>query len=219
MTSFSTAGRSYHVKFAPPKSYKGGAASVANMIDDETGEALMQRPDDTSAVPLPPPVAGFPGGVLSGVCQALVKRLSEYHSMTTPILEHYAPKGIVTKIDGNMDKKGVWAQIEKVSHCAVHMSVCSLYSVYMPTGSPCKPCLSSCRTRTDTNRHEPNRIAGALMMRVATARASRGCGAAAGSQVCPWRTLRAANSPAGKQTPPLAGANQALGIATCCHAT
>lgn len=88
-----SSGRSYHVKFAPPKSYKGGAASVANMIDDETGEALMQRPDDTSA--------------------ALVKRLSEYHGMTTPILEHYAPKGIVTKIDGNMDKKGVWAQIEK----------------------------------------------------------------------------------------------------------
>jgi adenylate kinase len=53
-------GRSYHVKFNPPK--------VAD-IDDQTGEALMQRADDTK--------------------EALVKRLNEYHTQTTPILEFY----------------------------------------------------------------------------------------------------------------------------------
>ena len=41
-------GRSYHVKFAPPKSYDGSSAPTAeNMLDDETGEALYQRADDT----------------------------------------------------------------------------------------------------------------------------------------------------------------------------
>merc|ERR1712046_319372 len=41
-------GRSYHVKFAPPKSYDGQSPpSTQNMLDDETGEPLFQRPDDT----------------------------------------------------------------------------------------------------------------------------------------------------------------------------
>ena len=41
-------GRSYHVKFAPPKSLPDGEApSEANMLDDETNEPLMQRADDT----------------------------------------------------------------------------------------------------------------------------------------------------------------------------
>merc|ERR1711871_37208 len=57
-------GRSYHVKNAPPKSFTGGVPTTANMLDDETGEPLMQRPDDTAA--------------------ALVKRLEEYHKQTTP---------------------------------------------------------------------------------------------------------------------------------------
>ena len=38
--------------------------------DDETGESLMQRPDDTSA--------------------ALVSRLEEYHGKTTPVFDHYS---------------------------------------------------------------------------------------------------------------------------------
>merc|ERR1719198_1759516 len=72
-------GRSYHVKFNPPKSLGGRAPSASTMLDDETGEALMQRPDDTA--------------------EALVKRLSEYHNMTTPILERYSK--IHAKIDAN----------------------------------------------------------------------------------------------------------------------
>ena len=73
-------GRSYHTKSAPPKSLKesaptsptprgpligsvsfpqpGATPSARNMLDDETGEALMQRPDDTAVVatrtPSPP---------------------------------------------------------------------------------------------------------------------------------------------------------------------
>jgi adenylate kinase family enzyme len=43
------------------------------MRDDETGDALMQRPDDTA--------------------EALVKRLQGYHAETVPVLEHYRPKG------------------------------------------------------------------------------------------------------------------------------
>merc|ERR1719493_6861 len=62
-----SSGRSYHVKFNPPKSYDGTSEpSVENMRDDETSEPLMQRPDDTK--------------------DALPKRLEAYHSDTVPIL-------------------------------------------------------------------------------------------------------------------------------------
>ena len=54
-------GRSYHVKFNPPK---------VDGIDDITGEPLMQRKDDTA--------------------EALKSRLNGYHTMTTPILGYYA---------------------------------------------------------------------------------------------------------------------------------
>lgn len=76
-----TTGRSYHVKFNPPKSYTGGAPSTANMLDDETNEPLYQRGDDTAA--------------------ALVNRLNGYHSLTTPILDHYADAGIVKTVNAN----------------------------------------------------------------------------------------------------------------------
>merc|ERR1719252_117418 len=63
-------GRSYHTKFAPPKSYDGvSAPSTENMKDDETGDALMQRADDNE--------------------DALKKRLQQYHDQTIPILKHY----------------------------------------------------------------------------------------------------------------------------------
>ena len=49
------------------------------MLDDETGQPLMQRKDDTE--------------------EALKSRLEAYHSQTVPILAHYGPAGIVTKVD------------------------------------------------------------------------------------------------------------------------
>ena len=87
-------GRSYHVKFAPPASLPAGATpSVGNMKDNETGEALMQRPDDTS--------------------EALVKRMAGYHAETVPVLEHYKPSGIVSYANSNQAFGKVWAEVEQ----------------------------------------------------------------------------------------------------------
>jgi adenylate kinase len=88
-------GRSYHVKFAPPKSLSEGDAPTAeNMLDDETSEPLMQRADDTE--------------------EALAKRLEGYHAQTVPILAHYEPTGVVNRIDANTDPKKVWELVEAV---------------------------------------------------------------------------------------------------------
>ena len=88
-------GRSYHVKFAPPKSLEeGNTPSVITMLDDETGEALMQRADDTE--------------------EALAKRLEGYHSQTVPILAHYEPAGVVNRVDANKDPKKVWEAVQGI---------------------------------------------------------------------------------------------------------
>ena len=88
-------GRSYHVKFAAPKSLAAGATpSVETMLDDETGEPLMQRADDTE--------------------EALGKRLKGYHEQTVPILDHYAPAGVVSRVNANVPPADVWTSIEKV---------------------------------------------------------------------------------------------------------
>mmetsp|Transcript_19968 Transcript_19968/g.55588 ORF Transcript_19968/g.55588 Transcript_19968/m.55588 type:complete len:414 (-) Transcript_19968:434-1675(-) len=87
-------GRSYHVKYAPPKSMKkdaSGAPIPESMTDDATGEPLMQRKDDTA--------------------KALTKRLAGYHGETVPILKHYQPNGIVKGVNANQGMDGVWAEI------------------------------------------------------------------------------------------------------------
>jgi len=88
-------GRSYHVKYAPPKSMKkdgdDGKVIAESMVDDVTGEALMQRPDDTA--------------------EALVKRLNGYHGETVPILKHYAPRGVVAEVNANQGMDGVWGEV------------------------------------------------------------------------------------------------------------
>jgi adenylate kinase len=89
-------GRSYHTKFAPPKSLIEHRQAHGTdeqkesdketetkplwhsaMIDDETSQPLIQRPDDTE--------------------EAFGERLAVYSKMTVPLLEFYEP--IVTKID------------------------------------------------------------------------------------------------------------------------
>ena len=88
-------GRSYHATFSPPMSLEPGAAPTAeNMLDDETGEPLMQRADDTE--------------------EALGKRLEGYHAQTVPILAHYDPTGVVAKVDANVGIDEVWSQINAV---------------------------------------------------------------------------------------------------------
>ena len=87
-------GKSYHVKFAPPKSMElgeDGKPIATSMMDDETGEALIQRPDDTAA--------------------ALVKRLAGYHGETVPILKHYEPNGVVRAVNANQKMDGVWGEV------------------------------------------------------------------------------------------------------------
>ena len=87
-------GRSYHVKYAPPKTMKKdkeGNPIAESMKDDETGEALMQRPDDTAV--------------------ALTKRLKGYHGETVPILDHYTPNGIVAVVNANQGMDGVWGEV------------------------------------------------------------------------------------------------------------
>jgi len=89
-----SSGRSYHVKYAPPKSMKtadGGKPVAESMKDDVTGEALMQRKDDTA--------------------DALKKRLASYHNETVPILKHYAPNGIVKAVNANQNMDGVWTEV------------------------------------------------------------------------------------------------------------
>eukprot|EP00493_Phyllostaurus_siculus_P001124 UN01132 len=59
-------GRSYHIKFNPPK---------REGIDDVTGEPLIARKDDTA--------------------EALVKRLEKFQSESLPVLDHYRMMNIV----------------------------------------------------------------------------------------------------------------------------
>jgi len=87
-------GRSYHTKFAPPKTMQkdaSGAVVKESMKDDATGEPLYQRPDDTA--------------------EALVARLREYHGKTVPVLDHYAPRGIVKQVNANQQIDNVWAEV------------------------------------------------------------------------------------------------------------
>ena len=88
-------GRSYHAAMRPPMSLAPGAAPCAdNMLDDETGEQLMQRADDTE--------------------EALKKRLAGYHTQTVPILKHYEPAGSVSRVDAHTDLDAVWNQIRAI---------------------------------------------------------------------------------------------------------
>ena len=82
------------MKYAPPKSMKvgeDGSPIGESMTDDETGEPLIQRPDDTAG--------------------ALVKRLNGYHSETVPILKHYDPNGVVRTVNANQGMDGVWGEV------------------------------------------------------------------------------------------------------------
>lgn len=88
-------GRSYHVKFCPPKTMKlgvDGKPIKETMKDDQTGALLYQRADDTA--------------------EALKKRLDGYKNQTVPILDHYGPKGIVKTIDGGRPINDVWTEVK-----------------------------------------------------------------------------------------------------------
>ena len=88
-----TSGRLYHAATAPPRSLPPGATpSVANMLDDETGEPLVRRLDDREAT--------------------LRRRLQGYKAQVSPVLTHYGSGdsfSAVTSVDANQRPEHVRA--------------------------------------------------------------------------------------------------------------
>jgi adenylate kinase len=84
-------GRSYHVKFNPPK--------VAD-IDDVTGEPLIQRKDDNAEV--------------------LRKRMQAYHTQTAPILAYYQQRNILNSIDAMASINTVRQHIDEALYRNIH---------------------------------------------------------------------------------------------------
>jgi len=76
-------GRSYHVEFNPPK---------RPMLDDETGEKLVRRPDDNE--------------------QTLRHRLAAYHEHTVPLIDYYKKRGVHSVVDASLPMKEVSAKID-----------------------------------------------------------------------------------------------------------
>jgi len=80
-----SSGRTYHKDFYPPK---------VPGKDDVTGEPLIQRDDDKEEV--------------------VRKRMSVYHSETTPVVGYYRKQGLLATIDANKEGDEVYSQIKKV---------------------------------------------------------------------------------------------------------
>ncbi|XP_021821422.1 adenylate kinase 4 [Prunus avium] len=79
-----SSGRTYHTKFAPPKTPG---------VDDVTGEPLIQRKDDTAAV--------------------LKSRLEAFHKQTEPVIGYYSQKGIVANLQAEKPPKEVTVEVQK----------------------------------------------------------------------------------------------------------
>ena len=77
-------GRVYHIKYNPTK---------VEGIDDETGEKLIQREDDTK--------------------EAVKERLDVYNEYTSVLIDYYDKKGILVTIDGAKTPEEVFDQIKK----------------------------------------------------------------------------------------------------------
>jgi len=80
-------GRSYHVKFNPPK---------VPGKDDVTGEALMHRSDDNA--------------------DTLVTRLQAFHKSTSPLITYYQGKGVLTNLNADAPMVSVSQAIKKALH-------------------------------------------------------------------------------------------------------
>lgn len=90
-------GRIYHA-FRPgatPKSLLPGSKPCSdNMFDDLTGEALLQRPDDTP--------------------QALATRLRSYRAETLPVLNFYLQSAVdVRRVDARGTLEEAWPNVAK----------------------------------------------------------------------------------------------------------
>ena len=78
-------GRSYHIKFNPPK---------VDGKDDVTGERLVQRDDDNE--------------------ETVQSRLITYHEQTKPLVKYYEEKGILVSIDGIGTPDEIFSRIKVV---------------------------------------------------------------------------------------------------------
>ena len=72
-------GRIYHILFNPP---------MVENKDDETGEDLIQRPDDRE--------------------EAIIHRLEVYSDQTEPLIEYYRGKGLLKDIDASVKPSEVF---------------------------------------------------------------------------------------------------------------
>lgn len=86
-------GRSYHEEFHPPR---------VPGKDDITGEVLVKRNDDNAEV--------------------LKKRLQQYHSLTSPLVQYYKNKGLHNKVDASMSANAVFADIKAIFQGAKNFS-------------------------------------------------------------------------------------------------
>lgn len=80
-----SSGRTYHREFNPPKK---------EMVDDVTGEQLVQRKDDNA--------------------ETLKKRLEAYHKQTFPVVEYYRRKGIWRSVDAAQSPSVVWGVLQSI---------------------------------------------------------------------------------------------------------
>ncbi|PFH53597.1 hypothetical protein AMATHDRAFT_54791 [Amanita thiersii Skay4041] len=80
-----SSGRTYHKEFNPPKK---------PMMDDVTGEPLIQRSDDN--------------------VETLRKRLGSFHNQTGPVVEYYKKQGLWHGIDAAQSPSVVWDSLRKV---------------------------------------------------------------------------------------------------------
>lgn len=77
-------GRSYHVLFNPPK---------VEGKDDDTGEDLIQRPDDME--------------------EAVLNRLEVYEKQTAPLIDYYKKEGLLVDIDSSPKPEIVVQEMSK----------------------------------------------------------------------------------------------------------
>lgn len=77
-----TTGRTYHILYNPPK---------VEGLDDETGETLIQRPDDKK--------------------EAILNRLEVYTRETRPLINHYREKNLLVPLDASPSPREVLNQL------------------------------------------------------------------------------------------------------------
>lgn len=85
-------GRGYHVPYKRPESLPLGTLPTRiNMLDDATGEKLVQRPQDVAAV--------------------FKLRLREYHAGAEEVLDHYRSVGLVKYVNANQVEDSIAVSI------------------------------------------------------------------------------------------------------------